>query len=390
MDVSKQSIIMKYALDCGEFACTAVWIRGLFSNFLRMYPKVKKYLSHRYIYKNYKLYNFYMTWYLTRHTWPRSIFISTLKNYTIICKEALSLFIPIIGIVDTNIKHHYFNLPIPSNDDSYESLIYICSIVSKFILVQKYKKLLLWGSTARYTKSSQRVLSMSKLFQDLSNNLLNYNLVKKDFITYFNKVKYYSLMKFTINKLINRKRKVNNIQSDFFDLLNLKKFNFYLNILNIGWYKKYSIYKNRWQLIKPYNKYYLVHLFKRKYPLKYLYTRWFFKLYYYTYLHYFRNFIDTVVSHNFFKLLSIKKLSFITLFFKYVKIKEKWWFKNANKKLYLRTYWWQSPISRWENINKFIKGFNWKFGNYFFQFYLVLFIKFLNFNMFNIKLQNYY
>jgi len=75
---------------------------------------------------------------------------------------------------------------------------------------------------------------MSKLFQDLSNNLLNYNLVKKDFITYFNKVKYYSLMKFTINKLINRKRKVNNIQSDFFDLLNLKKFNFYLNILNIG------------------------------------------------------------------------------------------------------------------------------------------------------------
>jgi len=53
------------------------------------------------------------------------------------------MFIPIIGIVDTNIKYHYYNLPILANDDSLDSISYICALMSKHILLNKYKKLIL-------------------------------------------------------------------------------------------------------------------------------------------------------------------------------------------------------------------------------------------------------
>jgi ribosomal protein S2 len=50
---------------------------------------------------------------------------------------------PIIGIVDTNIKYHYYNLPILANDDSLDSLTYISGLLSKHILLNKYKKLMI-------------------------------------------------------------------------------------------------------------------------------------------------------------------------------------------------------------------------------------------------------
>jgi ribosomal protein S2 len=60
-----------------------------------------------------------------------------------VCKEAVSMFIPIIGVIDSNVKHHYYNLPIPSNDDSLKSIVYLYTLISKNIILYKYKKVIL-------------------------------------------------------------------------------------------------------------------------------------------------------------------------------------------------------------------------------------------------------
>jgi ribosomal protein S2 len=51
--------------------------------------------------------------------------------------------LPVISMVDTNIKSFLFTFPIPSNDDALSSVCYIINIVSKQILLIKYKKLML-------------------------------------------------------------------------------------------------------------------------------------------------------------------------------------------------------------------------------------------------------
>jgi ribosomal protein S2 len=48
--------------------------------------------------------------------------------------------LPVIAIVDTNVKHHSFTFPINANEDSLKAVSYILNLVSKFILLLKYKK----------------------------------------------------------------------------------------------------------------------------------------------------------------------------------------------------------------------------------------------------------
>jgi ribosomal protein S2 len=47
-----------------------------------------------------------------------------------------------IAIVDTNVKNFLFNLPIPGNSESKDSLCFIVSVISCQVLLMKYKKLL--------------------------------------------------------------------------------------------------------------------------------------------------------------------------------------------------------------------------------------------------------
>jgi ribosomal protein S2 len=47
-----------------------------------------------------------------------------------------------IAVVDTNVKNFLFNFPIPANSDGKESLCYIISLITRQILLIKYKKLL--------------------------------------------------------------------------------------------------------------------------------------------------------------------------------------------------------------------------------------------------------
>jgi ribosomal protein S2 len=80
---------------------------------------------------------------LTRFTWPRAIFISNVKSAYIVSKEAISSKIPIIALIDTNVKNFFYNLPIGSNDDSIDSIGFMNNIITQYIIKSKYKKILL-------------------------------------------------------------------------------------------------------------------------------------------------------------------------------------------------------------------------------------------------------
>jgi ribosomal protein S2 len=54
------------------------------------------------------------------------------------------MFLPIIAIIDSNVKSFLVKFPIISNDDSMESFYFIFNTISKLILLLKYKKLILW------------------------------------------------------------------------------------------------------------------------------------------------------------------------------------------------------------------------------------------------------
>jgi ribosomal protein S2 len=53
------------------------------------------------------------------------------------------MFMPVIGIIDSNVRSYLVKLPIISNDDSMESFYYIFNLIVKLILLLKYKKVVL-------------------------------------------------------------------------------------------------------------------------------------------------------------------------------------------------------------------------------------------------------
>lgn len=378
MDLSKQAIIQLYSNDCGEFACTGIWLRGLFSNYFSMYPTIKKYLINRYLYQDSKLYNFYAKWYLTRETWPRAIFISNLKHYNIICKEAFSLFIPIIGIIDTNIKHQYFNFPIPSNDDSHESLTYICSLISKYILLHKYKRLILW---AIYYRDKYKYDNLSYLLDQIKYYSEDYSRYFKINVQIFNKLDNFLIIRYSIQKLFYWMQYYNLSDQKIYDFNEKRKFDFYEDLLFIGWYKKYIIYKNIKQMKKK-KRYYIINLYKypkyRQFP-----NSWFYILYFLFYFRYFRIFIETFMSNNFYYFFYLINTRYGLLKKPYLKRKVGWRTKFVNKSIFIKNE--QFPYLR-EHLTMI--GSTRFIHMYFRQLYLILFIKVLNFNIFSLRIKN--
>lgn len=185
---------------CGEFACTQKWVRGFLSNFKSIQKAVKNYTWKSIAYRKSALKTFLIkNWVFTRHTWPRGIFLSNIPLNYVICKEANDIILPVVAMVDTNIKSYLFNYPIPSNDDSLEGVCYIVNILSRYILVCKYKKVILW-----------------------------YNKYK------INQLKYFNLLKKFVNDNTSKKKELifskifNNVT--FSKLLNIRLFNNFTNI----------------------------------------------------------------------------------------------------------------------------------------------------------------
>ena len=153
MEVTRELIFKNYANFCGEFYCTKSWIRGFLSNFKSIQESMNIYILKKSIVKSVVKAHFTNYWFSTRYTWPRGIFLSNIKSNYMIAKEAGSLNLPMIAVVDTNVKNYLFNFPIPANSESKESLCFIISLITKQILLIKYKKLVTWYTLFKLRKS---------------------------------------------------------------------------------------------------------------------------------------------------------------------------------------------------------------------------------------------
>jgi len=261
---------------CGEFASTRYWVRGMLSNYLSISRSIKKYNLRKIVYKSSIFIKIISNWYITRFTWPRAILLANLGSNSIICNEANSSGIPIIAIVDSSSRSYLIKFPIISNDDSMESFYFIFNILSKLILLLKYKKLILWFF--KYKKKIKEV-NLKFLFSKL------YNIKKNNTTKIFYPLNLFNMVNKNIKKVESYYRSkhiiLGNILSKadivLFDLQILKKklfFNKYLKILKF----RYILKKNklRFKILKNIKNLLLASSFvneKRKRSSKLMYFR---------------------------------------------------------------------------------------------------------------------
>jgi ribosomal protein S2 len=254
-DLTKEKIIIQNASKAGEFYSTRKWIRGLISNFYGITKAFRKYLIKKEFFEMNKVKDIYSKWFLTRFTWPRIIFISNIKNAYIISKEASSIKVPIIALLDTNMKTHLYNIPIPSNDDSSDSIGFMNNIISFYIISSKYKNVLIWYF---FNRNITRYQTLVNWFNQLKIKIKNKINLRK--IKIFNFLNYYIDTKKGLNlffsrsynfKLLKKKDSTNkyNINFDFF--YNRNRVILY-NKFKVFKYMKFS-YKHKIRFKRSYN-----------------------------------------------------------------------------------------------------------------------------------------
>jgi hypothetical protein len=158
--------------------------------------------------------------------------VSNIDSNYIVCNEAISMFLPIIGVIDSNSKSFLVKFPIVSNDDSMESFYFIFNIISKLILLFKYKKLILWFF--KYKKAIKEVN-----FKRLINYL--YYIKKCNFKSTFSPLNLFN----ELNK------NIKSVEYFYKNITNIKFFN-KKSIINFDsiFFKKKFYYKKFSKLVK--------------------------------------------------------------------------------------------------------------------------------------------
>lgn len=139
--------VLKYSSSlAGEICWTADWVHGILSNFptfASIYRKLRKYssLAHKGRQKWVTKYN--TEWLLTRNSWPRAIFVSSVYNSYWPVREALTLGVACFGVVDTNTACNYVSIPFPGNDDSISCLIFYILRLQIIYYIKNLKMLFL-------------------------------------------------------------------------------------------------------------------------------------------------------------------------------------------------------------------------------------------------------
>jgi small subunit ribosomal protein S2 len=251
-NLTKEDIIKNSASNTGEFYVTRRWIRGLISNFYVITKEYRYYLMKKAFIDSNKVRDIFDKWIYTRFSWPRAIFISSTENCYIVAKEAANAKIASIGLVDVNVKSHIYNIPIPCNDDSLESITFMHNIIMQYIMQCKYKKVLIWyyfnrnierfktltywlKNLVQFKKKLIYKINIKKIF--LPNVINNYKSLNNGFNFFFGRS---AFLKFS------KKQKDINMENDdfiydkFYDLNKIFIYNKF-NVLN---YRNFS-YKYR-------------------------------------------------------------------------------------------------------------------------------------------------
>lgn len=153
------SIVKNASILCGETCWTDNWIHGFLSNYVtmaRVFRKLNKYYYGAYrpiqkwVIQNRNL------WLLSRKTWPRAIFVSSVYYSYWPVREALFLGSPCFGVTDTNTNCDFITIPFPGNDESLKCIAFYNDSVANFILVKKFKNIVRWYTKIRI---SSRIMS---------------------------------------------------------------------------------------------------------------------------------------------------------------------------------------------------------------------------------------
>lgn len=79
----------------------------------------------------------YRNWFLTRFSWPGSVFITSVLSSYYMVNEARYARVPCVGIVDSNAECYGCTIAVPGNDDSLECVYFYNGIISDFIIKKK-------------------------------------------------------------------------------------------------------------------------------------------------------------------------------------------------------------------------------------------------------------
>jgi hypothetical protein len=197
-----------------------------------------------------KVKDIYDKWFFTRFTRPRAVFISDIKSSYIVSKEAASSKVPVIALVDTNVKTFFYNIPIGSNDDSIESIGFMNNLMALYILQSKYKNILVWYFFNRNVNRFQGILkwlkNLVKLKKKVKNKISVKNMRILNYVDYFgevNKGLYFFFGRSHKFRLLKKKSVFNN-NFNFDKFYNVNKFLLY-NKLKVFTYsllaKKYKL-----------------------------------------------------------------------------------------------------------------------------------------------------
>jgi len=146
------SIVQNASIICGEMSWTDSWIHGFLSNYItmaRVFRRLSKYYSGAYRPKQLWTVNNRTDWVLSRKTWPRAIFVSSVFYSYWPVREALYLGTPCFGVVDTNTVCDFITIPFPGNDESLKCITFYNDSVANFILAKKFKNIIRWYTKVR-------------------------------------------------------------------------------------------------------------------------------------------------------------------------------------------------------------------------------------------------
>ena len=282
--VNLDKIVSRYikfaSLNCGEFCITSRWIRGMLSNYpsiFNTYRRLRLIAESARSKKQYNLDSTLKHFFLSRYTWPRSIFVSSMHNSYAPIYEARILKMISIAIVDTNTITQTTPVAIPGNDESLECIVFYNDLISNFILLKKFEGVVSWScnlkSRGRIIKFSEWLSFNYRLNIDKSSlNLITFNLSITDYI--------YKGMAFFLSKNVLKSNMKEKLQ-----ILNISTFSLgfistvirflimkdkFLTILNVSFFKKFLIlrkfFKKKFLTEQNFNiKFLLRNFFKSKF-----------------------------------------------------------------------------------------------------------------------------
>lgn len=127
LDASFSGVI-KYASNiCGEFNWTSRWVHGFVSNYkylLNVFNNLRGYSANAHKGKQWWVDRNSYEWLLSRDTYPRALFVSSVYNSYWPIREALTLGVPCFGVADTNALCNFITIPLPGNDESMDCMVF--------------------------------------------------------------------------------------------------------------------------------------------------------------------------------------------------------------------------------------------------------------------------